>query len=271
MRISILGCGWFGQALAKSLINNGNQVNGSVTTDEKFDQLRYMGISPYLVKLGEEGFKPEPGFFSCDILVISIPPRSRSGQGESYLLKLGAIVNSLVQYGIKKVIYISSTGVYGEHNRRVTELDEPLPDSASGQILLDAERLFSKQTEFKTTIIRFGGLIGPGRHPGRFFAGRTEIPNGRAPVNMIHQSDAVGITETFIANDLFGYTVNACAPDHPEKSAFYPFMASRGGYPLPQFIDELQQWKLVGSVYLKPLLNSQFKIAAWNQYPPGTV
>jgi len=271
MQISILGCGWYGLALAKSLVNNGSQVKGSVTSEEKLDHLRNIGICPFLIKLGPVEFIPDPEFFSCDILVISIPPRTRSGEGDAYLLKLETVINSLITFGVKKVIYISSTGVYSERNKIVSELDEPLPDTASGQVLEDAERLFSKQTDFKTTILRFGGLVGPGRHPGRFFAGRSGIPNGRAPVNMIHQSDAVGITETVIAKDLFGYTLNACAPDHPEKGAFYPLMASLGGYPLPQFIDELQQWKLVDSVYLKPLLNYQFKIAAWNQYPPETV
>ena len=270
MTVSILGCGWYGKALALSLIKNGFSVKGSVTTEEKIELLEQEGIIPYLVKLGTEELPMPHEFFNCDILVISIPPRTRSGEGDSYLIKLRAAIKSILLNGVKKVIYISSTGVYSEQNKTLTELDEPLPDNASGQILLDAESILKEHTEFQTTIIRFGGLVGPGRHPGRFFAGKTEVPNGQAPVNMIHQSDAVGITEAIIAKDLFGYTINACAPDHPEKGTFYPMMASLGGYPIPRFINELQNWKIVESVLLEPLLKYKFQIPEWNLYPVDT-
>lgn len=267
MVVSILGCGWYGKALALSLIKKGFSVKGSATSEEKVKLLEQEGIIPYLLKLGNEASPLPSEFFNCDILVISIPPRTRSGEGDSYLAKLSAVINSILVNGVKKSIYISSTGVYSEQNKTLTELDEPLPDNPSGQILLDAESLLKEHTEFQTTIIRFGGLVGPGRHPGRFFAGKTEIPNGRAPVNMIYQSDAVGITEAIINKDLLGYTINACAPDHPEKGTFYPMMASLGGYPIPQFIDELQNWKLVESVYLETLLEYKFQVPEWKLYP----
>ena len=270
MVVSILGCGWYGKALALSLIKKGFSVKGSATSKEKLKLLEREGIIPYRLKLGNEDLPMPHEFFNCDILVISIPPRTRSGEGDSYLAKLSAVINNILVNDVKRVIYISSTGVYSEQNKTVTEMDEPLPDNASGHILLDAEKLFSKQTKFKTTLIRFGGLVGPGRHPGRFFAGKTDIPNGRAPVNMIYQSDAVGITEAIITQDLFGYTINACAPDHPEKGSFYPMMASVGGYPIPQFIDELQNWKLVESVYLETLLNYKFQVPEWKLYPAAS-
>ncbi len=270
MVVSIIGCGWYGKALALALINNGISVKGSVTTVDKFEPLQRIGVIPYCLKLGDENQQAPPDFFSCDIIVICIPPRTRSGEGESYLLKITEVIDNLIKYRVKKIIYISSTGVYGDRNKAVNELDEPLPDSASGQILLEAERLLTGHEEFKTTIIRFGGLVGPGRHPGRFFAGKTEVPNGRAPVNMIYQSDAVGITEDIITKEIFGYTINACAPDHPEKGTFYPLMASLGGYPIPQFIDELQNWKLVESVCLEPLLKYQFQVPEWKLYPADT-
>ena len=271
MVVSILGCGWYGKALALSLIKKGFSVKGSATSEEKVKLLEQEGIESYLLKLGDEDLPMPNDFFNCDILVISIPPRTRSGEGDSYLAKLHAAVKNVLANRVKKVIYISSTGVYSEQNKTLNELDEPLPDNPSGQILLDAENLLREQTEFQTTIIRFGGLVGPGRHPGRFFAGKTEVPNGRAPVNMIYQSDAVGITEAIINNELFGYTINACAPDHPAKGTFYPLMASLAGYPKPQFIDELQNWKLVESVCLEPLLKYKFQVPEWKLYPADTI
>ncbi|HAP82964.1 MAG TPA: NAD(P)-dependent oxidoreductase, partial [Enterobacteriaceae bacterium] len=34
-------------------------------------------------------------------------------------------------------------------------------------------------------------LVGPGRHPGRFFAGKSG-PNGNHGVNLVHLEDVVG-------------------------------------------------------------------------------
>jgi nucleoside-diphosphate-sugar epimerase len=260
MIVSILGCGWYGKALAEALIKNGVSVKGSITSPEKFSGLRDIGILPYLVKFGAAQQVFDPAFFSGDVLVVSIPPKLRAGEGGGYLPRLKFIIAACKQYCVKKVIYISSTGVYGEHNQAVTELDHPKPDTASGAVLLEAEQLFQQETLFKTTIIRFGGLIGPGRHPGRFFAGKTNIPNGLAPVNLIHQSDCIGISLAIIKKDVFGYLFNACSPDHPEKGIFYSEMAIKAGLVSPQFIPELNNWKVVGTANLKRLLKYSFKV-----------
>jgi nucleoside-diphosphate-sugar epimerase len=48
-------------------------------------------------------------------------------------------------------------------------------------------------SRFKTTILRFGGLIGEDRNPIRFLAGRENLENPDAPINLIHQTDCIGI------------------------------------------------------------------------------
>jgi len=194
-------------------------------------------------------------------LVISIPPRFRKGETADYLPKLGHIIDAIKQQGIKKVIYISSTGVYGDTNREVNELSDPQPGSETGAILLEAEKLFEVETGFKTTILRFGGLIGEGRNPGRFFAGKTGIPNGRAPVNLISLDDCVGITEAVISKDAFGQVFNACSPEHPPKTEFYRAAAAKAGLSLPEFIDELLEWKIVNSVNVPEILGYHFMIS----------
>jgi nucleoside-diphosphate-sugar epimerase len=263
MVISILGCGWYGKALAKSFIQKGITVKGSSTSDEKLEQLSSEGIIPYSVQFDADSEDFDPAFFECDVLIISIPPKFRKGEATGYLPKVQRIINVILKYQVKKVIYISSTGVYGDYNREVNELSGPNPDTESGIILLEAERLFQKETAFKTAIIRFGGLVGPGRHPGRFFARKKDIPNGRAPVNLIHQQDCIGISEAIIERDAFGYLFNACSADHPTRSDFYEQTASEAGLQTPEFINELNNWKIVDSVNLKSILNYKFKVPRW--------
>ncbi len=263
MTISILGCGWYGLALAKALYTDGFVVKGSTTSAEKLSQIESNGILPYQIKLDTDIEIIDPDFFGCDILVICITPKTKSGEGKDYLPKVKRIIDIVLQNDIKRVIYISSTGVYADKNKEVDELTDPEPDSESGRLLLDGEQLFKKQTAFKTTIIRFGGLVGPGRHPGRFFAGKRDIPNGQAPVNLIHLDDCVGITRAIIKKDAFGYLFNACSPDHTTKAHFYRQSAKQGGFELPEFIDELNNWKIINSTAAANILAWQYKVANW--------
>jgi len=254
MVISILGCGWYGEALAVALLRNGTTVKGSVTSAIKFERLRALNVQPYVIRFDSTSQIIDPAFFECDIMVICITPKLKTGGEQTYLHKIRCIIQTCVQYGVKKVIYVSSTGVYGDHNSEVNELNHPKSDTASGSILAEAEELFSGEPGFKTTILRFGGLIGPGRHPGRFFAGKINIPNGQAPVNLIHQQDCVAITERIIEQDAFGNLFNAVSPDHPIKSAFYREMSAKTSLPQPEFIDELKNWKIVNSINLSKIL-----------------
>lgn len=271
MIVSILGCGWYGKALAKELLQKGIVVRGSATSAEKLNVLRELGITPHVVRVNEDGTNYDADFFKCDILVISIPPGLKKGEGSTYLPKIKHIIQAVLQNNIQKVIYISSIGVYGDHNKTITETDEPNSDTESGKILLEAENLFRSQSSFKTAIVRFGGLVGPGRHPGRFFAGKKDIPNGLAPVNMIHLDDCVGIGSAIIEKNAFGHLFNACSPDHPAKEDFYKDAALKGGYEAPEFIHELKNWKIVESVNLKPILNYTFKIQNWKDCSFGAL
>ncbi|MDP9081831.1 MAG: SDR family oxidoreductase [Bacteroidota bacterium] len=264
MIVSILGCGWYGKALAKTLLAQGISVKGSVTSAEKLDSLRELGITPYVVGFTSVNQDYDPEFFKCDILIISIPPKTRQGEANDYLPKINGIIEAILKYQIKRVIYVSSTAVYGDTNSEVDEFTVPLPDTESGKILLAVEELFQRQTSFKTTILRFAGLVGPGRHPGRFFAGKSDVPNGRAPVNLIHLDDCIGITREIINKDAFGFVFNASSSNHPTKAEFYSESARTAGLIIPGFRDELTGWKLIGSRTTTEVLGYKFKVSSWN-------
>jgi nucleoside-diphosphate-sugar epimerase len=262
MTVSILGCGWYGQALAKSLTGKGIAVKGSTTSPQKLAALEADGIPAHLVNIASwVDSIVDPNFFLCDVLVMA--NNVKITDEDAYLEKINTTMALIKYYEIKRVIFISSTSVYGETNSTVDETTTPVPETTSGKALLKAEQLLQQETAFTSTIIRFGGLLGPGRDPGRFFAGKTNIPNGQAPVNLIHLDDCIGITEKIIQADLGNLTINAVAPHHPAKSEFYIAAAQKSDLDIPQFIVELKQWKIVNSVYADALLHYQFKIDNW--------
>ncbi len=260
MTVSILGCGWYGLELAKALVNKWVKVKGSTTSADKLPLFAAAGIEPYLIDLSPDNEVTDPNFFECDVLWISIPPKARTGNGSEYLAKMERLITLITTCQIKQVVLISSTGVYGDSNTEVTEADAPNPDSEAGKVLLAAEELLKQQPDFTTTIIRFGGLIGPGRDPGRFFAGKTDVPNGEAPVNLIHLTDCIGISNAILDRQAFGNTYNAVSPSHPTRANFYTQAAVASGLEPPHFIEEKENWKIVSSVNVVDLLGYEYQV-----------
>jgi nucleoside-diphosphate-sugar epimerase len=258
-KISILGCGWLGVPLAKHLLEIGFSVKGSVTSAEKFELLRNEGILPFQVVLNETSvFIPEPEFFECDVLIISIPPRRIEGIERIFPAQISHVIPLVIKAGIRKVIFISSTSIYPDQLQTAREEDVFPPDKESGKALLLAENLLNNLTYFETTILRFGGLIGADRNPARFLQKSTRVV-ANTPVNLIHLDDCIAIIYEIIHHDIWGETLNACSPEHPYKKEFYGKAARISNFPEPLISEQLETYKIVDSSKLIRLLNYHFK------------
>ena len=255
-KIGILGCGWLGFPLAKSLVQKGWQVQGSTTTPQKLQLLQEAGIKPFLLALDANADLSNSTFFDVDVLFINVPPSRKLSQS-GYLDKMKTLLASVQTSPISKVIFISSTSVYGDVCREVSEADEP--DNPSE--LLQAEMLFLSAKNLQTTIIRFGGLFGPDRNPGRFFRDKNSIPNGLVPVNLIHLKDCLGLIEAVLNQPNFAGVYNAVAPSHPTKQEFYGKAILKSGFAAPEFVAEKTAWKIINADKIIKDLNYQF------QYP----
>lgn len=263
--ISILGCGWYGFPLAKALKSHNYNVKGSTTSPEKMESLRQTDIDPYLVIFEEDNLAYDPGFFQSKILIICIPPKRSAGSQSTFPGKIQSIINAARDGSIENIIFISSTAVYGDRCKVLTEADEPDPETVSGKAMVESEQILLQQS-IKTTIVRFGGLIGPGRDPARFFAGKTNVPNGQAPVNLIHLDDCIGLTLFILKHQAFGHIFNAVCPDHPQKQDFYTSAALRSKLETPSFVDELTKWKTVSTNHIPSLLKYNYQITGWQDW-----
>ncbi|HEY5715736.1 MAG TPA: dTDP-glucose 4,6-dehydratase, partial [Psychromonas sp.] len=125
--------------------------------------------------------------------------------------------------------------------------------------LLEIEALFQQNKHFKSTILRFSGLIGGKRHPGRFFATGKPIRLANAGVNLIHLEDCLAIIAIIIKQHIFPGLFNACADTHPSKADFYTANALALGLDKPNLSEENKQSnKIVSNEKLKKRLNYQF-------------
>lgn len=260
-KIAVLGCGWLGLPLAKELSEDGYFVNGSTTSPSKIALLAAQQIAPFLVQLSPEIEGDDIQLFlDADLLIINIPPGRHKGIENTYVAKMENIAKAITYSPISKVIFISSSSVYPENCTDVTEQTTIDKNTASALNLFKAEEIFRNLNQIKTTIIRFSGLIGLERHPGRFFTGKENIPNGLAPVNLIHLDDCISIIKFIIKQEIWDETINASAPDHPKKMDFYALATKEFDQSTAKFIAEKQNFKIVSSKKLIEKYGYQFKI-----------
>ena len=157
-QISILGCGWLGFPLAKSLLQKGYMVSGSTTSVEKISVLENAGITPFLIELSDVTIEGELDSFmkNSEILIIDIPPKLRGNSSENFVGKIQNLIPFIENSSVKKVLFVSSTSVYSDDNKTITEETIPNPDTESGKQLLEAEQLLQSNKKIQTTVISFG-------------------------------------------------------------------------------------------------------------------
>ena len=269
-KISILGCGRLGLPLAKKLIKKGHSVNGSTTSENKLVVLENAGINPFLVALESESVSQSINDFlaETEILIIDIPPKLRGASADSshssrkiFVEKIEKLIPFIEKSTVKKVLFVSSTSVYGDENGVITEETIPNPETESGKQLLLAEALLQNNQNFETTNLRFGGLIGEDRHPVKFLAGKENLENPDALVNLIHQIDCIGVIEAIINQSKWNEVFNAVAPFHPTREEYYTQKAKEQNLVLPKFSAEKSNIKkVISSEKVENSLDYQFSL-----------
>ena len=236
-RIGVLGCGWLGLPLAISLLKDGCIVFGSTTSEGKIPKLKEAGIIPFVIKLNEKGIEGRIHDFlnNLDVLIIDFPPRLRGKNPESLVKKIELLHHEIKRSTVRKIIFVSSTSVYGSEQGEVDEKTTPKPTSESGRQLLESEAILGGNMDLQTTIVRFGGLIGPDRHPVTMLSGRENLSNGNDPVNLIHRDDCILLITTILKENYWGEIFNGVYPSHPPKAEYYTSEAKKRGIVPPKY------------------------------------
>lgn len=238
MQISILGCGWLGFPLAQTLIGQGHQIKGSTTSDAKIQRLIDNGINAFKLQI-EDASSENPDFTAfldaSDALILNIPPKSRDPQQLPFSQKVAKMIPLINQSSIRKVIFISSTSVYADTTPIAGPDSLQYSDLPAAIELLKSEEMLLREPDFDTIVVRFGGLIGPGRHPVIQLSGRTNIANPDAPVNLIELGDCIRsiifLLDNYTGNGIF----DAVFPMHPSRQMYYTQKATAERLPLPLF------------------------------------
>ena len=242
LNIAVIGCGWLGLPLAVSLVKKNHTVFGTTTSINKIPYLKELGIFSFVLDLSEPIENNNIKFLDqIDIAIINIPPSKLKGE-KSYsdtLLELVKLTQTT-----SKIILISTTGVYPDEIQTADESYEFQSIDLEKETV-QAEIKLKDYLNNRLTIIRLAGLIGLDRHPVKFLAGKKNIPNGNAPINLIHLDDSIGIIEKVITENFWGQIVNGCYPFHPSKSDYYIKAADLFSLEYPDFLNQGENLKKV--------------------------
>lgn len=204
-KITIIGCGWLGKILLPHL----NDFDVFKTTRQNFD-IEHFKLLP-------------PEISHSDIIIYSIPP-----------LTLPLIEKFFQQLSAdKKIIFISSTSVYGKSEGAVDE--EHKMDVCKGNPVLIATETYLRENFKNVTIIRPGGLYGYNRHPLRFLSGKKGLKSGDEYTHLVHGEDVARAILRLIGQDLWGQTFNLVSDLRMQKKDFYTALALKFGFDLPMY------------------------------------
>jgi nucleoside-diphosphate-sugar epimerase len=236
-RITIVGCGDIGQRVAKACLSRGDAVTGWVRSDASVMALRERRIPALKVDLDQPVL--ELPSTVGDLLYYFAPPSAEGRQDT----RVARLIQQLDQAGQpRRVVYLSTTGVYGDcAGEWVDESRPPAPVAERAYRRLDAEnrwRAWSRQSGGELVILRVAGIYGPGKLPrARLESGRPMVAEAESPItNHIHTFDLVEICLAAMARGTPGEVYNVC-DGHPDSMTGYFYaVADFLGLPRPPVI-----------------------------------
>ncbi len=228
-KILILGAGWLGLPLAKTLQADGHHVVTTARSLENVTNLENQGLRAFALDLADESstnvLAKQLREQDIDTILGAFPPGFRQGSGEQYAEQWARIVHAASSHNITTVAMISSTTVYPNTSDSMTEAAATFALAETNTAFSDKARIMLKAEQslidapFDHLVFRCSGLIGPKRHPARF-ASRLKQVSTLAPANMVHLDDVIGAVRHALyhcSNQVF----NVTTPETVSKAEFY--------------------------------------------------
>ncbi len=213
--MAIIGCGYVGSALADYWQQRGHVVTGTTTRAIRFPELQPVTSRVALLS-GNDLDAMQTLIQDQDTVVVSVAPTGpravdANSYAQTYLATAKTLVKALNQAPrVKQLIYLSSCSVYGDRQGRWVDETTPLVASnPQSQVLQETEDILLRTvgTEYRTCILRLGGIYGPGRELVNMFAGLSGLilpGSGDRITNWTHLDDIVAGIEFARSNQLQG-------------------------------------------------------------------
>ena len=237
-----LGHGYSAQALARRLLPQGWRIIGTTRSAQTATRLRAEGVEPLLWPCNLT-----PALAGATHLLSSIAPDEA---GDPALAAHGAAIAAapLAWAG-----YLSTTGVYGDHQGAWVDETTPLtPSTRRGLQRVQAEAEW-QALGLPLHIFRIAGIYGPGRGPFekvRDGTARRILKPGQV-FSRIHVDDIAQVLEASMTRPRPGAIYNLCDDDPAPPEDVIAHAATLLGLPLPPAIayDKAEMTPMARSFY----------------------
>ncbi len=228
----IVGCGAVGQKIALSARHDGREVRCLVRSNESAERLRQLGLGAVAADLDQPSFELTEDLVADRIFYLAPPPSA--GQTDPRMQRFLA---SLSHGPRPRIVYISTTGVYGDcHGEWVDERRPPHPQVDRARRRRDAElQLLNWRTagHGEVVILRVAGIYGPGKLPvARLRKGVPMVGEDEAPwTNRIHIDDLVSVCEAAMQRGRDGECYNVSDGNPGNMRDYFDRVADLYGLP----------------------------------------
>jgi nucleoside-diphosphate-sugar epimerase len=231
MKILILGPGYVGSELAKTLKANGHQVDATARTQEKAKALKEIVDQVLLWNEATPTNFLDP--YECLIFTAAATSYTPENYAETYLKNSQKIAQAATTaLNLKQIIYTSSTSVYGPGDGETVTEVSPLKGP---QVLIDTEKTLLAIPDITVCVLRLGEIIGPGRALEDKLKNQGTKPfpgTGENPVNLSPLNEIVETVQKAIDLKLAGI-YNAVSDLHLPRKAVYKAIAKDHNLPEP--------------------------------------
>ena len=226
------GHGYSAQALARLLLPQDWRVIGTTRNEDKLGPMMAGGVEPRLWP----GADMTPALNAATHILISAAP------GEDGDPVLNALKDEIAKRAdqFRWVGYLSTTGVYGDHQGDWVNEDTPLtPATQRGIARVKAEAEWSAIDGLPLHIFRLAGIYGPGRGPFskvRNGTARRIIKEGQV-FSRTHVADIAQVLNASIQNPNPGAAYNVCDDDPAPPEDVIAYAAELLGLPIPEAVN----------------------------------
>ncbi|MDG1863865.1 MAG: SDR family oxidoreductase [Yoonia sp.] len=226
------GHGFSARALSHILLPQDWRIIGTTRDEDKAVRLMHEGIEPRIWP----GADMTPALNAATHLLISAAP---DDAGDPILAQLESEIAALAGQ-FEWVGYLSTTGVYGDHNGDWVDEETPLtPATKRGVARVQAEAAWQAIPDLPLHIFRLAGIYGPGRGPFakvRNGTARRIIKEGQV-FSRTHVADIGRVLAASIKRPNIGSIYNVCDNDPAPPEDVIAYAAELLDMPIPEAVD----------------------------------
>ncbi|REJ69844.1 MAG: SDR family NAD(P)-dependent oxidoreductase [Planctomycetota bacterium] len=236
----IFGCGYLGKRVAARYVAQADTVYAVTRSAARAAELEAAGLLPVVADITRRETLASLPEVETVIVAVGFDRSTGLSIHQTYVAGMENVLAALPTT-VTRVIYISSTGVYGQGDGSVVDEDSPTePTRAGGRACLAAEELLARYLLGRgAVVLRLAGIYGPGRLPrSAQLIDREPLPvDPETYLNLIHVDDAA---EAVLAADRLDPAAalrRFCISDgHPIlRGDYFAELARQLDTPLPVF------------------------------------